>query len=141
MKKLIFVISAIISSTSSFADEVKKENTQYSTYEVVNESFIGSLQDSLEVDSLLEFRIDHIVYSDLSDIDMNSILEEIGNKRYPSLNKAESTFGVAHYAYDEENRKLYSGKTFVAIIQSSLAGFGETTEVIIFWAKPSPRKR
>lgn len=139
MKKLIIVISAIMSFNVSLADEVKKDSFQCSAYEIVDAGVINALQDSLEADSLLEFRIDHIIYSDLSDGDMNLILGAICKRRYPSLNKAQATFGEAHYSYDEENKKVYSGKTFVAIIKSSLLGFSEA-EIIIFWSNPSKRE-
>lgn len=139
MKKLIIVISAIMPFNLSLADEVKKDNVQCSAYEIVDAGVINSLQDSLESDSLLEFRIDHIIYSDLSESDMDLILGSICKRRYPSLNKAQATFGEAHYSYDEESKKVYSGKTFVAIIQSSLLGFSET-EIIIFWSSPSKRE-
>ena len=48
MKKLIIVISAIMSFNVSLADEVKKDSFQCSAYEIVDAGVINALQDSLE---------------------------------------------------------------------------------------------
>jgi hypothetical protein len=131
MKKIILILTVLIAN-SVLADTVSPISNIAKRYEQVTPSKIVQLQDSLEKDSLLEFSINQITYSDVDFSLLDKILTDISNNVFPTQKNGVSHYGQTHYSYDEENKKIYSGTTYISIEKND-----NFTVITILWAKPA----
>lgn len=130
MKNMLFILVVFI-TTSLFADTVPTPAFS-KQYEIVPFSKITQLQDSLQKDSLLEFTISQISYQNMDSVLLGRILEDIDSHTYPTQRNGFFQTGQTHYSYDEENKKVYTGKTYVSIERDN-----DVTSITIFWSNPS----
>lgn len=131
MKKIILILTVLIAN-SVFADTVSPISNISKKYEQVTSSKILQLQDSLAKDSLLEFSINQITYSDVDFSLLDEILMDVNNHVFPTQKNGVSHYGQTHYSYDEENKKIYDGITYISIEKNE-----NFTIITILWAKPS----
>lgn len=134
MKKSIAIaFFAAVITNSLIADTVPTNVVKLTPlHETVAPSKIIQLQDSLEKDSLLEFTIDQISYLNMDSALLKKVLEDIDTHTYPTQMNGFLQTCQTHYSYDEENKKVYNGATYVSIETDDLV-----TTITIFWSKPS----
>lgn len=134
MKRILFLFAVTIIARPIVADVDHSSGTYRCNFEIVDESKIIEKKKALELDSNLQFTITRFSYFDLSSVEFDSIINDIQAGYYPSSSKLVMDNEMTHFAYDEEQVKLYSGKTFIAVTNESLF-----MNFIVLWVKPKIR--